>query len=382
MKICFFIPSLGDGGAQRQCIALLNALQHNHALELHLILLAHGEHEDSLRTSRINVHRVEVRNFASLTALGFVVRTLRQVRPDVLISWLHPADIWSYAATRLVRGVPWVITERGSIYPDTVVFNLRKLLGRRAAALIVANSLAGEEVWRNLEPKSAVRMIPNMVIDPDLPQVILDRSTADQCIFVGRLEPEKNIEAVVAGFAQFATTHPHATLVVVGQGSQANNVARIARAKCVADRVELLGFRKDVPTLMSRARVLISLSHYEGMPNVVMEAIAIGLPAVVSDIPEHRALVGDDYPYYVSVGASAAECAEVISYAWTGARNHSDVYGHARSVLATMTPEVIAGEYIKVFTEVVTGTRSAKDSRSGGRQPGRGRGNRWPRSAQ
>ena len=112
MRVCFFIPSLDGGGAQRQCIALVNALQHTPGVEVHLILLGPGVHDDSLDVSRLRLHRIEVRNFASPFALAFVVRTLRRVRPDLLISWLHPADIWSYAATRVVRGVPWVMTER------------------------------------------------------------------------------------------------------------------------------------------------------------------------------------------------------------------------------------------------------------------------------
>lgn len=353
MKVCFFIPSLGDGGAQRQCIALLNTLQKNRSIDLHLILLGRGEHDDSLKMSGIKVHRTEVGNFASLTALAFVVRTLSRERPHVLISWLHPADIWAYAATRLVRGVPWVMTERGSIYPDTFVFNLRKGVGRRAADLVVANSVAGKNVWQSLRPQAEVRMIPNMVIDPDIPPQILDRAESVECLFVGRLEPEKNISAVASAFAHFAATHPEARLVVIGKGSLGGHLVQIAETAGVSNQVQLLGFRKDVPVLMSRARVFISLSHYEGMPNVVMEAISMGLPAVVSDIPEHRALLGDGYPYYVSPEASAVEAARTIAQAWSHADRSDDPYGYAKSVLATMTPDAIAGEYLKVFSDAV-----------------------------
>jgi hypothetical protein len=75
MKICFFTASLGDGGAQRQCIALLNALQHVPTVDVHLILLGPGEHEDRLDVSGLQVHRIAVDNFASPRALAFVVRT-------------------------------------------------------------------------------------------------------------------------------------------------------------------------------------------------------------------------------------------------------------------------------------------------------------------
>jgi len=56
--------------------------------------------------------------------------------------------------------------------------------------------------------------------------------------------------------------------------------------------------------LMSRARVLLSLACLRACRTSVMEAIVAGLPAVVSDIPEHRALLGDDYPYYVRLDST------------------------------------------------------------------------------
>ena len=135
---------------------------------------------------------------------------------------------------------------------------------------------------------------------------------------------------------------------------------RIASEMGVADRVELLGFRRDVPTLMSRARVLLSFSLHEGMPNVVMEAVAAGIPAVVSDIPEHRAVLGDDYPYYVRLAAPPEDAAAVIANAWAnglGAEQH--VYAYASAVLEKMAPEMVVDAYVNAFAEVI--------SRAGGR---------------
>jgi glycosyltransferase involved in cell wall biosynthesis len=356
MRICFFIPSLDDGGAQRQCIALINALQRNPDLEMHLILLGRGVHEGRLDVSRLRLHRTEVRNFASPFALAFVVRTLHRVRPQVLISFLHPADIWSYTATRFVRGVPWVMTERNSaqFYTFKPAYKVRTYAGRRAPAAIIANSEAGKQFWESLSRRPRVQMIPNMVIDSETPEADVDRSTAVECLCVGRLEHQKNVGALTAAFARFASTHSQAKLVVVGQGSQSGEVERIAKDCGVASQVELLGFRKDVPSLMARARVFLSLSKHEGMPNVLMEAVAARLPAVVSDIPEHRALLGDDYPYYVRLDSPPEEAAGVIARAWEhGFAADEQIYAHAREVLATMTPERIAQAYIEAFAEVI-----------------------------
>lgn len=357
MRVCFFIASLGDGGAQRQCIALLNALQHIPDVEVHLILLGRGEHDGSLDVSELEVHRTEVNNFASPSALAFVVRTLRRMRPDLLISWLHPADIWSYAATRVVRGVPWIITERGSTYPDELIYNVRKRLGRHAAA-IIANSRPGKQLWESIAPHSSIHVIPNMVLDRQTaPKEGADRTNSLECLFVGRLWPQKNVCAMTAAFTRFAAAHQQAKLVIVGQGVQSGEVARLADDAGMANTVELLGFRNDVPMLMSRARVLLSFSRHEGMPNVLMEAVAAELPAVVSDIPEHRALLGNDYPYYVRLDSPPEKAADVIAQAWAQDRSTREFYAHARDVLRSSTPEKVVAAYVDVFAQVIAHAR-------------------------
>lgn len=358
MRICFFIASLDGGGAQRQCIALLNALQHAPSVEAHLILLGPGVFDDRLDTSELSVHRTDVGNFANPRALAFVVRTLRRVRPDLVVSWLHPADIWTYIATRVVPGVVWVMTERGSVYPDQLAFNIRKLAGRRADA-IIANSAQGSQLWERLAPRSSVQWIPNMVIEDDVcPRATVDRAESVECLAVGRLEPEKNVGDMVAAFSRFAITQPRARLSIAGKGALAGEASRIAGAAGVGDRLELLGFRKDVRALMARSRIFLSFSRYEGMPNVVMEAVSSGLPAVVSDIPEHRALLGDGYPYYVRLNSPAAEAAGVIARAWVhGLGAGEEVYSHARGVLQQMTPNNVANAYLDAFADVLSRVR-------------------------
>lgn len=361
MRVCFFVANLGDGGAQRQCVALLNLLQQDPNLDVHLILLGPGEHERDLHTSGLTIHRTSVQNFASPSALLFSIRVLRRIRPDVLISWLHPADVWSYVATRIVRGVPWVITERGSSYPDELVYNLRHRFGRRGAAAIIANSVPGKQLWASFSPSAPILVIPNMTLGNSAAEPGLRRTQSNACLYVGRLEPQKNVDGMTAAFAQFAATQPEARLTIAGKGALAERIVEVASSAGARGQLELLGFRSDVPELMSRARILLTFSRNEGMPNVLMEAVAAGLPAVVSDIPEHHALLGSGYPYYVPLDSTPEEAARIISLAWDSADTHSDhIYGHARSVLAESTPQRVASAYTAAFAAIVKRTKSGR----------------------
>ena len=354
MRVCFFVANLGDGGAQRQCVALLNLLQHQPDMDVHLILLGAGEYERDLDTSDLTVHRTEVPNFSSPAALMFVLRTLRRIRPDVLMSWLHPADIWSYPATRMVRGVRWVLAERSSTYPDELVYRVRKRLGCLGADLVIPNSEPGAQLWTALSPRTPVRVIPNMTLGTPGVGADSGRQAATDCLYVGRFMPQKNVTAIAEVFASFAIAHPQAHLRMAGQGDQQDDVRQIAADAGMGGRVELLGFRSDIPALMGQARLLLSFSRYEGMPNVVMEAVTSGLPVVVSDIPEHRVLLGPDYPYYVDLDAGPAAGADAIARAWTdGPRHVSALYAHAREVLAASAPDRVVAAYVDAFRSVV-----------------------------
>ena len=94
--------------------------------------------------------------------------------------------------------------------------------GAARAAAIIANSQAGKQFWESLAPRSPVQMIPNMVIDSEIPSgASVDRSKSVECLFVGRLEPEKNVGAMTSAFTHFAAAHPQARLIVAGKGAQA-----------------------------------------------------------------------------------------------------------------------------------------------------------------
>lgn len=351
MRVCFFIPDLGDGGAQRQCIALLNAMQREPEVDLHLVLLGSGVHENELEVSSLTIHRIAVRNFASLRALVFLVRTLRAIEPDVLVTWLHPADILGYFATRVVRRVRWLMTERDSWYPNRPAYDLRKRLGKHADA-ILANSTVGRDMWVALAPKVHLSVVPN-IAPQTLRRSIQSPKQSPVCLVIGRLVPQKNVEAVVRAFAGFANDHNAARLEIVGDGSSAAAVRLAVESEGIESNVRMLGFRDDVAALMSHARLLISLSLHEGTPNVLVEAVAAALPAVVSDIPEHRAVLGDDYPYYVENDATSSMATAAIQRAWTDAADGFDPYAHARSVLAGMTPDRVVRAYLKEFRRLV-----------------------------
>lgn len=108
---------------------------------------------------------------------------------------------------------------------------------------------------------------------------------------IGRFNKQKNHEFLLKAFSLILQRCPRAVLVLVGDGTLVDEVRLQAERLGIADSVRMTGVRSDVPALLSTFDVLVLPSLYEGMPNVVIEAQASGLPCVVSDAVTREANV-------------------------------------------------------------------------------------------
>jgi glycosyltransferase involved in cell wall biosynthesis len=124
---------------------------------------------------------------------------------------------------------------------------------------------------------------------------------------VGRLWQQKRLKDLIWATDLLHVIRDDVHLLVIGDGPQREALERYARQCHVADHVHFLGLRHDVPRLMARFDVLWLASSFEGLPNVVMEAMSAGVPVVASDIPGNRELVvSGETGYLVPLGDRAA----------------------------------------------------------------------------
>lgn len=114
--------------------------------------------------------------------------------------------------------------------------------------------------------------------------------------FVGRLEPQKGVQWLIATARPWLETLPACDLLLVGEGSLRQNLEASCRALGIAERVHFAGWRSDVPEILAASDLLVLPSSWEGMPNVVLEAMASRLPVVASDVEGVRELLGPAAP--------------------------------------------------------------------------------------
>jgi starch synthase (maltosyl-transferring) len=110
--------------------------------------------------------------------------------------------------------------------------------------------------------------------------------------FVGRLEPQKGVIWLLETAPKWLGELPQSDLLLVGDGPLRATLAAKARSLGIADRVHFAGWRPDVPEILAASTLLVLPSQWEGMPNVVLEAMASSRPVVSTDVEGVRELLG------------------------------------------------------------------------------------------
>ncbi|SEQ53646.1 Glycosyltransferase involved in cell wall bisynthesis [Devosia sp. YR412] len=351
LKICFMIPGFSDGGAQRQCIYLLNELQKRDDVELHLIRFHKGIHDHLLKTDRIEILDIPVKSNYDIRGMMRAADQVKKIGPDILMSWLHSSDIYSFFIRLLSRGSKWVMTERDSSYPNELRYWVRLKLGRYADA-IVANSASGDALWAANGARGK-RFVANNIVPFGAPAPTAAEPSRT-VLHIGRLEPQKNALVLAEAFAIVAVRRPDLTFQLVGDGSLRGKIEAITARAGVSDRVQLLGFQKSVMPFLAKAALLVSLSHHEGLPNALLEGTVSGVPIVASDIREHQDLLGTDYPFYVPDRGDAEVAAAMIERALDDL-SAASYLKFAKSRTDAMTGSAVADNYIDIFRSVMAG---------------------------
>jgi len=270
------------------------------------------EDEIGIRVHRLPVDRRQVDRATQWEMAAFLRQSCQMVLPlhqqyrfDGAIAFFTiPSGPAVLRLNRLAR-TPYLVSLRGGDVPGHVPgLGLKHILTRplrrrvlRHAASVVANSEGLAATSRAADPIS-VRVIPNGV-DCTLfhPATNADARRPDQrlrLLFVGRVHQEKNLGIVLQQLARLPpATRERFELQIAGDGAQRPELQALADRLGLSAQTRWLGWqpKEAVPALYRSADALVNPSHYEGMPNVVLEAMASGLPILASDVPGNRAVV-------------------------------------------------------------------------------------------
>lgn len=295
-RIAFFLPSVRGGGAQRVIINLIQGIvRRGEPVDLALAI------HDGVFLDHIppEVRVVDLGGRRLIGGFLPLVRYLRRERPRVLISSMSHANMLALWAARLAGGAtPVMVTVHNTMSESTgsdwgMEQRLLRTFYPWADWIVAVSRGAADDLARTTGlPRHRVEVIYNPVITPAILEQAarapdhpwLAPGQPPVVLGVGRLTRQKDFFTLVRAFAELRRRRP-ARLIILGEGEDRPGLEALIAELGVRDDVALPGFRDDAPAYMARSALFVLSSAWEGLPTVLIEAMAAGTAVVSTDCP-------------------------------------------------------------------------------------------------
>ena len=286
-KIMFYINAINGGGAERVMVNLASYFSEN---DYDTILVTScrdlWEYQISKKVKRLTLEEREIkqsrikRNISRITKLR---RMCKEEKPDILISFMEEPNFRAILATRglPVKTLVSVRNDPNKEYAGKLGAIVSKVILPMADGCVFQTKEAQEWFQKKLQKKS--RIIYNAVKE-DFYQ-IERKPNRGEIVTCGRLTEQKNHAVLIAAFAEVVKKHPYATLKIYGEGYLRDELQKQIDALEIQNKVFLMGATSDVGKALQTADLFVLSSDYEGMPNALMEAMAVGMPCLSTDCP-------------------------------------------------------------------------------------------------
>lgn len=316
-RVALYLPSLRGGGAERVMVLLANGLaKHGHLVDL-VLAKAEGPYLSDVH-SDVRIVDLACRRVA--LSLPGLIRYLRRERPAAMLSALNHANVIACLAYRLAR-VPMrlMISEHNTLsmsHPQNargrlVPWLMRLVYPWADGVVAVSQGVADDLVHTLGIDASRVKVIYNPVVDDAL--LVKAKQPLEHPWFkqgeppvvlgVGRLTEQKDFEKLIRAYALVRAKRV-VRLMILGEGKLRLQLETLVSQLGLKDDVALPGFVDNPFVYMARAAVFVLSSRSEGLPTVLIEAMACGAPVVSTDCPSgpREILEGGKWGLLVPVG--------------------------------------------------------------------------------
>lgn len=301
-RILFVIPTLLTGGTERQLFLLAKGLAKTNNFYIEVVsLYKDGEIAWQLRQEGIVNRCVGMRNIYDFTGYFKLRRLIIKGRFDIVHNFLFDANVWGgFAAystgTKVIissrrdigawRKRRHIILERlGNLFSDKIVVN--------------AQAIKDYTVLQERAPLSKIEVINNGIElasqegkdakSKNKKEILGLSEDVQVATMVGTLSEKKRQDVFLRSAREVLKEDRNVRFVLVGRGPREKNLKLLAKELGIEKSVIFLGFREDIQEILIATDLLALTSDFEGMPNVILEAMACGLPVVgtrVGGIPE------------------------------------------------------------------------------------------------
>ena len=369
MNIHIFIAHMSIGGAERVCVNLANEfVEKGH--EVHIVVLnlendvnTHLLHEKvqvhSLGVSRLRYSPIAMYKYVKKYQPPFLFVFGNEM--GVILNKLKKVHlIKTRLIVRVLNNVNISLSKDDNVSP--IVENYLQKAQKQLADMdhviaqcdamkeqLLEKKLIGEEqISRVYNPVS--RDLIRKTLEIKIPFVEREADRTRQLVFIGRLDPQKNLPHLIEAFAKVKQEKQNTCLRLIGSGNLTESIKELVKNKELSECVFFEGVCKNMESVYATADMIVLSSQYEGMPNCLIEAIGCGIPIVSYDCPiGPREIVVDNVNGYLvkynDIDQLAKKMLECLSRDW----NEEEIQKTADK----FDVSYIADEYVRLFEKVI-----------------------------
>jgi glycosyltransferase involved in cell wall biosynthesis len=308
LRIALFVPTLGGGGAERVVVTLGAAfVELGHAVDL-VLISASGPYFGELHTA---IRVVDLGSARALRSLAPLMRYLRRAQPDLMFSTLGQANVVAILA-RALASPRTKLAVRETITLSAFARNMdstkEKFLNRllphaykRADVVIAPSHGVAADLRQLMGDHARIATIPNPIDARAIHRLAQQDPSHPWCqpgrepliVAVGRLTAQKDLPTLIAAFALVRAKRP-VRLLILGEGEEKASLQRMIDERGLREHAQLAGFATNPFSFMQRAAAYVLSSRFEGLPNALLQALAVGAPVIATDCPSGPREILDD----------------------------------------------------------------------------------------
>ena len=289
-KIMFYISSLAKGGAQRVILNLTESLlSKGHKVTIVTTAIVKNEYELPRGAARIisDIQENEITS-SRVTNLKNRFMKLRNIwkseQPDVIISFIGKNNFMAIL-TAWGLDIPVITSVRGEpkeeYYSKMTKFLAKTLMGK-ATGIVLQTQEAKDYFPKWMQKKAIILDNP---LNPDFIEEYYAGERSNEIVSVGRIDSNKNQKLIIDAFYQIAGEFPDIKLVLYGDGEDREKLLKYVQSNLYSERILLPGAVNNVKERIKKAKLFVLSSNTEGMPNALMEALALGIPSISTNCP-------------------------------------------------------------------------------------------------
>lgn len=288
--ITFFIASLQKGGAQRVLLNLAN----NFCREGYKVTIVtqyryENEYELGEGIERVfsEITSEEVSNSRIVNFIRRFVKLRKiwkRIKPDVIVSFIGKNNLMSIITSRFLN-IPVIVSVRGEPheeYASKYIWKIANFLFKYADGVIFQTEMGKRAFVEKVQKRAVVLQNP---LNEKFIRPLYTGERDNTIISVGRIDKNKNHRLLIEAFSDIAESYPSYKVIIYGEGESRSELEKLVKEKGLEEKVCLPGVIDDVEQMVERSKIFVLTSNTEGMPNALIEAMALGVPCISTDCP-------------------------------------------------------------------------------------------------